>query len=159
MHNSTVAHKEFRLAYVNLHYWLLRPIAGRLDLSKPTCSVFPFLTAFFPLFPPSLGVAWWELCGSLACLLPRDGETDVIIVGWTIHWKSGVEEIAVTVGTNGVSWTLISWQSSCKKEIIDSEDYNIDFLFFYFIYFHAFSGFKLLWWQSSKKPTNHMFRF
>lgn len=91
---------------------MLCPSSGRADPLKPTCSALPFLKAFFPLFPPSLGVAWRELCGSLACLLPSDGETDVIIVGWTIHWKSGVEEIAVTVGTNGVSSTVMSGQSS-----------------------------------------------
>lgn len=72
-----------------------------------TFSFFPFLVEFLPLLLPALGVAGTDFCVSLACALPRDGETDVMMVGWTIHCKSGVVEIAVTVGANGTSDTSI----------------------------------------------------
>jgi len=77
-----------------------------------TCSAFPFLAEFFPFVPPTLDAARGELCKLLAGLLERDGEADVMMVGWTIHWKSGVVAIAVTVGIKEVACISISWQSS-----------------------------------------------
>lgn len=65
------------------------------QMQKCTCSLLLFLAAHFPLFPAVL-----LLAGSLLSALPSDGDTDVMIVGWTIHCRSGVLEIAVTVGTN-----------------------------------------------------------
>lgn len=61
------------------------------DTQTRTCSLLLFLAAHFPLFPALL---------VLLSALARDGDTDVMIVGWTIHCRSGVLEIAVTVGTN-----------------------------------------------------------
>lgn len=57
---------------------------------RSTCSLLLFLPAHFPLL----------FAGSLLSALPRDGDPDVMTVGWTIHCRSGVLEIAVTVGTN-----------------------------------------------------------
>jgi len=62
---------------------------------RNTCSLLLFLPAHFPLLPAVLLFA-----GSLLSVLPRDGDPDVMTVGWTIHCRSGVLEIAVTVGTN-----------------------------------------------------------
>ena len=97
---------------------MYRPIYAhhRVQHAEPwswlTCSAFPFLAEFFPLVPPTLDAARGELCTLLAGLLLRFALTDVMMVGWTIHWKSGVVAIAVTVGIKESDCVSMSWQSS-----------------------------------------------
>lgn len=67
------------------------------DREYPTCSPFSFLVMFFALAPLLLAAV------SPVSGLDADGETDVMMVGCTIHCKSGLVEMAVTVGTNGAT--------------------------------------------------------
>lgn len=78
-------------------------------VSRRTCSTFPFLAAFFALAPLLLAAV------SPVSGLVADGETEVMMVGCTIHCKSGLVEIAVTVGTNGATGASRSGPGPCVQ--------------------------------------------
>lgn len=93
------------------------------DTQTRTCSLLLFLAALFPLFPAFL---------LLLSALARDGDTDVMIVGWTIHCRSGVLEIAVTVGTNEPGDSASAHEpcdDDCDGEIIQSSYINTTLIY------------------------------